>query len=103
MGDWRKYKSYSKARIDTFYIVWIIVALIIVAVFINDVLLAKEGNEANLEKIGVYLILTVSLAVIARIDFLFCRVIGYYANVTCHIYRLQAKIERMAAKQNSAH
>ena len=93
-----KYKSYSKARMDSFYVIWGLISLVLVAWLINTVFLAKEGERATLDDLGFYLVLIVSLALIARTDYLFCEVISYYAKVTNHISRLEAKAERMTAK-----
>ena len=38
------------------------------------------------------------LATVARVDFIFCKVITYYADVTNHINQLEAKVERMTFK-----
>ena len=83
---------------DSFYVLWGLIGLTIIAWLINTLLLAKEGDEATFDDIVLYLMLIVLLVLIAWIDFLFCKVISYYADVTNHISRLEAKVDRMAAK-----
>ena len=45
-----------------------------------------------------YFLSIVLLATVARVDFIFCKVITYYADVTNHINQLEAKAERMTVK-----
>ena len=100
--DRRKYKKYASARTDTFYVLWVLIPVMLIAWLVENVVKAVEGDDPMLEEIGFNLVTILILAILARIDFIFCKVVNYYANVTCRIEQLEAKIEKLARIQDSS-
>ena len=69
----------------TFYVIWSVISVLIVAWFGYDALLVEDRQAKSFSDIGFYLMAVGILATVSLVDYNFCKVVNYYAEVTCKI------------------